>query len=367
MGDVDTSTRTLWLSRHWISLVQGGLCVLAVIAGFWLPPPVGALQSESGAWERFSQFFAAIALAVMLIPVSRWRAPQHRRGWAIAATLSAILALSTLLLYARKRGEWTCSYAGSRVVVGAELTAHAEKYMLQNPGLSCDEIIWQHAGAVEEIWTKASIDARRNVLASIHMLTPALIGCFLLALSQAVYVGRDQPGKSGLGTGQSVDQLRLRIFISYRRSDTEEIVGRLYERLIQHVEPTAVFRDIQSVPAGEDYLQAVRAAVATSDVLLAVVGPQWLDVTDSGGGRRLDDPMDLVRLEIETALERRIAIIPLLHKTTVPKRETLPDSLALFSTRNALTLRDDPDFDVDVGRLLAALTRIAQRSGQMNG
>jgi hypothetical protein len=363
VGDLDTSKRTLWLSQHWISLVQGGLCVLAVIAGFWLPPPVGALQSESGAWQRFSQFFAAIALAVMLIPVSRWRAPQHRRGWAIVATLSAILALSTLLLYARKRGDWTCSYDGTRVVVGAELTAHANKYLLQNPGMSCDEIIWQHAGAVEEIWTKASIDARRNVLANIHMLTPALIGCFLLALSQAVYVGRDRPGRSGLGTGQCVDQLRLRIFISYRRTDTEEIVGRLYERLIEHVvEPTAVFRDIQSIPAGEDYLQAVRVAVATADVLLAVVGPQWLDMTDSEGGRRLDDPMDLVRLEIETALDRQIAIIPLLHKTKALKRETLPASLAAFSTRNALTLRDDPDFDVDVGRLLAALRRIAHRA-----
>jgi hypothetical protein len=365
VGHIDGSKRTIWLSRHWISLVQGASCVLAVIAGFWLPPPVGALQSEGGAWGRFSQFFAAIAVAVMLIPLSRWRAPQHRRGWAIAATLSAILALSTLLLYAQKQGDWTCTYAENRVVVGAELTTHGEKYILQNPGMSCDEIIWEHAGAVEEIWTKASIDARRNVLASIHMLTPALIGCFLLAVSQAVYVGRDQPGRSGLGTGQSMDRLRLRIFISYRRSDTEEIVGRLYERLIERVEPTSVFRDIHSIPAGEDYQQTVRVAVATSDVLLAVVGPRWLDVEDSAGGRRLDDPTDLVRLEIETALEHRIAIIPLLHKTPAPKRERLPASLAALSTRHALPLRDDPDFDVDVERLLTALTRIAQASGQV--
>jgi hypothetical protein len=102
-----------------------------------------------------------------------------------------------------------------------------------------------------------------------------------------------------------MDRLRLRIFISYRRSDTEEIVGRLYERLIERVEPTSVFRDIHSIPAGEDYQQTVRVAVATSDVLLAVVGPRWLDVEDSAGGRRLDDPTDLVRLEIETALAPR--------------------------------------------------------------
>ena len=283
MGHIDGNKRAAWLSRHWISLVQGASCVLAVVAGFWLLPPVGALQSEGSAWGRFSQFFAAIAVAVMLIPLSIWRAPQHRRGWAIAATLSAILALSTLLLYAQKQRDWTCTYAEYRVVVGAELTTHGEKYISQNPGMSCDELIWEHAGAVEEIWTKASIDLRRDALASIHMLTPALIGCFFLAVSQAVYVGRDRSGRPGLGSVQSVDRLRLRIFISYRRSDTEEIVGRLYERMIEHVEPTCVFRDIQSIPAGEDFREAVQVAVAGSDVLLAVVGPSWLDVADAAG------------------------------------------------------------------------------------
>lgn len=350
METTATTGRTHWLSRPWIGLAQIGFCLLALIVSVYLPP-------QGGAWRRFAQVFAAmlVAMMMMLIPVSFWREPRHSRRWAIAATLFGLLGLFAPFGYMKETDDWTCSYAGTKVVVGDELTPDGARYMSQHPDMTCKDVIWNHAGAVDEIWTKASIDRRRNLLDVIRMVMPALAGCFLMAVRQVVYVGSRSPGSAVHGKTPSVDRLRVHVFISYRRDDTAGIVDRLYDRLVERLEPDCVFRDIQSIGAGEDFLTAVQTAMAKCDVLLAVIGPQWLDVKDHKGARRLDNPKDLVRIEIETALQRRVHIIPLLYKASPPEREGLPDTLSALSTLNGLWIRDDPDFDADVERLVAAI------------
>ena len=89
------------------------------------------------------------------------------------------------------------------------------------------------------------------------------------------------------------------IFVSYRRQDSSHLAGRLYDRLADRFGKSQVFMDVDTIEPGVNFAEEVNRAVATCTVLLAVVGPNWLTVTDEYGCRRLDDPDDYVRLEIE--------------------------------------------------------------------
>jgi hypothetical protein len=99
-------------------------------------------------------------------------------------------------------------------------------------------------------------------------------------------------------------------------------------------------------------------AVSTCEVLLAVIGPRWLTATDEDGRRWLDDPDDIVRLEITAALERNIRVIPILIEGAVmPRGQALPKGLAELARRNALSLRHE-SFRADADRLLATVEPI---------
>ena len=109
--------------------------------------------------------------------------------------------------------------------------------------------------------------------------------------------------------------------------------------------------DVDSIPLGRDFRRVLQDAVARCDALLIVIGPQWLGEKDAAGQRRVDDPEDWVRIEIETALERAIPVIPLLvDGAPLPRGEDLPPSLQGLAYRQAAPLRPDPDFRHDMER-----------------
>ena len=103
-----------------------------------------------------------------------------------------------------------------------------------------------------------------------------------------------------------------RIFISYRRDDSAAHAGRLCDRLEYHFGPGQVFMDVDAIKPGMNFIETVQQAIGECDGLVAVIGSDWLQVSDGTGARRLDDPTDLVRLEIVTALQRGIPVIPVL-------------------------------------------------------
>lgn len=118
------------------------------------------------------------------------------------------------------------------------------------------------------------------------------------------------------------------IFISYRREDSAGWTGRLSERLKEKFGTTSIFMDIDTIQPGTDFAQALRSAVGSCDVLLAMIGPNWPIATNPEGQRRLEDPNDWVRTELTTALNRSIPVIPVLvGGADLPKVETLPDDL----------------------------------------
>ena len=146
-----------------------------------------------------------------------------------------------------------------------------------------------------------------------------------------------------------------RIFISYRRDDSAGHTGRLYDRLIDHFGQGQVFMDVDTVQPGLDYIQVVHEAIGTCDGLIAVIGREWLEASDATGVRRLENPADLVRLEIATALERDIRVIPVLVQgVQMPLEIELPEGLKGLASRNALEV-SDTRFRYDVDRLIEAL------------
>jgi TIR domain len=110
------------------------------------------------------------------------------------------------------------------------------------------------------------------------------------------------------------------IFISYRRQETRHLAGRLYDRLADRFGEDRIFMDVDSIEPGVDFSDAIQQAIGSSDVLLALIGPDWLTATDQDGRRRLDDPDDIVRLEVEAALECGVRVIPVLAEgATMPR------------------------------------------------
>ncbi len=150
-----------------------------------------------------------------------------------------------------------------------------------------------------------------------------------------------------------------RIFINYRRADSEGYVGRLYDHLMRHFEPGDVFMDVDSIPPGADFVQVLEDAVANCDVFIAVIGPIWASISDEGGTRRLDHWNDFVRIEIASALKQGKMVIPVLvGRARMPAPGDLPDDLSALARRNAIELSHQR-FVYDADKLVSAIKTYA--------
>ncbi|HKP90664.1 MAG TPA: TIR domain-containing protein [Thermoleophilaceae bacterium] len=153
----------------------------------------------------------------------------------------------------------------------------------------------------------------------------------------------------------------LRIFLNYRRDDAADAALHLYERLAAHFGEDHVFMDIDTIDPGVDFEVVLNEAVEACDVLLAVIGRQWLTLTDAKGRRRIDNEDDFVRMELQLALERDVRVLPVLVQgIEMPGREDLPDGLKRLARRNAVELSHSR-FNYDLGRLIAALEKVARQ------
>jgi hypothetical protein len=151
------------------------------------------------------------------------------------------------------------------------------------------------------------------------------------------------------------------VFISYRRDDSADAAGRIHDGLVHRFGPDNVVMDVDSIPLGVDFREFLSDAVGRCWVLLAVIGREWLDIRDASGARRLDDPRDFVRVEIEAALQRGIPVIPVLVSgARMPAEDKLPPSLQALAFRNGIAVRRNPDFHRDMERLLNSLNQLLQ-------
>ena len=149
-------------------------------------------------------------------------------------------------------------------------------------------------------------------------------------------------------TAKSV--LGTRIFLSYRRDDVPDAVDRIADRLRDRFGERNVFVDVDAIRAGEKWQDALFQALDECEVILVVIGPDWMRPKD-GGGFAVDDPDDFVRREIEIALEREISVIPVLWAdAALPSREALPAAVQGLTAYQAFGMRRE-HFDLEV-RLL---------------
>ena len=143
------------------------------------------------------------------------------------------------------------------------------------------------------------------------------------------------------------------IFLSYRRTDSQLVCDRLYGSLTEVFGAGQVFRDISTIAGGRDFRLAIEQALVGAKVVLVLIGPHWLTATDAQGRRRLDDPSDPVRQELELALRKHLILLPLLvQQATMPRESELPPSLGSLAFRNARVVRPDPDYLRDLQAVL---------------
>jgi len=154
----------------------------------------------------------------------------------------------------------------------------------------------------------------------------------------------------------------VKIFISYRRADSTYLVGRIRDRLIVAFGEHTVFRDLDDIPSGVDFRTILEKETNGCDVMLVIIGPQWVGITDSQGNKRLFDPGDYTRIEVETGLnqlsKKNSMVIPVLvMNATIPSAQELPESLSQLTFQNAISIRNDPDFNNDIEKLIRDIRR----------
>lgn len=145
-------------------------------------------------------------------------------------------------------------------------------------------------------------------------------------------------------------------FISYRREDAAGYAGRLRESLERRLGAARVFRDVDTLRPGQDFVQAIEARLVECRVMLAVIGREWVDARDAAGARRLDEPYDFVRLEIAAALARpEVLVVPVLVEgAAMPAASELPENIRPLARRHAVSVRDET-WDADVDRLVGVI------------
>jgi TIR domain len=157
-------------------------------------------------------------------------------------------------------------------------------------------------------------------------------------------------------------KFRGRVFICYRREETAYPAGLLFDRLTERFGSDRVFKDTEAIKGGDNWVVRINQAVGSCDVLLAVIGKEWLTIRGENRKRRLNNPMDPVRVEIEAALTRNIRVIPILvDNATMPHARNLPDSMADFAQHQAIELsahRLDHGFDQLIEALNTSNTRL---------
>ncbi len=146
------------------------------------------------------------------------------------------------------------------------------------------------------------------------------------------------------------------IFISYRRIETRAYAEYLYYVLGERFGGHAVFMDLNSIESGAPWLSNIHFGALTCQVMLVLIGQQWVTVTVPGTNRRkLDDPQDVLRLEVATALKRGIRVVPvLIDDARLPGADELPEDLKPLLEKQAYTI-SSAHMARDIGDLVKLL------------
>jgi hypothetical protein len=151
----------------------------------------------------------------------------------------------------------------------------------------------------------------------------------------------------------------VRVFVSYRREDSAYIAATINEKLREHFGVESVYFDIDTIPLGVDFRKHISEAVGKCDVFIAIIGDAWTTTEEGKGQRRIDNPVDTVRLEIEAALARNIPVIPVLvGNAHMPATNDLPPAIQDLAFRNAAEVRAGRDLQQHLTFLMTGIEQI---------
>ena len=170
--------------EYWGPLAEAATWIFGIIGSFLLPPPVIANETQ---WPNFAKFIIAVCVGLLVLLALLWRKQKHWIGWALAALLFFAGGVGSFFTYQHLTDSSTCTYQGKLVVIGKTYTQHGAKYVQENPGISCGDLIDQHIGKVEDVWTKDSIDSARLKLLAVYVGCMPLFTICIISLLQAIY------------------------------------------------------------------------------------------------------------------------------------------------------------------------------------
>ena len=151
------------------------------------------------------------------------------------------------------------------------------------------------------------------------------------------------------------------IFISYRRDDSAGYTRAIYDQLAERFTQERIFMDVDAIEPGLPFDEVINQAVSRCEILLVMIGKRWMEL-QPGGGPRINDEKDFVRLEIATALSRNVRVIPvLLDGAGMPTGELLPEPLRTLARRNAIEI-SNTRFKSDVDRLIEVVSKVLGES-----
>ena len=147
----------------------------------------------------------------------------------------------------------------------------------------------------------------------------------------------------------------MKIFISYRRSDTQDLAGRIADRLRACPDIERVFIDVDAIEPGADFASKIHAALDDSDVCLILIGESWRGSLTTGGMPRIFGDRDFIRREVAAALSSGRKVVPVLaNGASLPTEEALPHDLRRLTQIHALSVRH-ADFERDIAHLIEGL------------
>jgi hypothetical protein len=148
------------------------------------------------------------------------------------------------------------------------------------------------------------------------------------------------------------------IFISYRREESPDLSGRIGDFLERQFGSRAVFRDVDAILAGSNFVKAIQRALDDARVMLVIIGPHWIHMREANGWRRIDLPTDFVHYEIATALRTGKLVVPILvDGASLPTAAELPPDIAALADATPVVVRNDPYFADDMAHAVATFRR----------
>jgi TIR domain len=353
-----------------IGIIAAAAAAVAAVFGLFnsvlaeLVPPFEDSQQTVG----FVSMGTVAVLLILTIVIQKRLTTVQTRTVAIASVLLLLASVAVYFPFRDLTRTYTYRHPPASIA-NLQQTHHIrgdlhERGKLRVRDLTIAEAVYQLGGpdTVNSLGTLWSEESRLKVIGTMERYYVALImlltttifmaGLTVWRRQQAEKTRRPARSKED-ADAQAVSSPPVRIFLSYRRTDSTDITGRIYDRLVAAFGRENVFKDVDAMPAGVDFRAQLGIEVERADVVLGIIGPRWLSEVDANHKRRLDDVQDYVRIELAAALERGIPVIPVLVGGAAMPRETeLPKVLSALAFRNAAPVRTDPDFHTDMDRLI---------------